>query len=102
MLHIRTERNRRYSNYSFVNAVCRESNPPPAEELKHAYHIAGESFIGKLKEYFILLDDDTAKKSSNSGGRLKAAKADKSGKGGKRRASGDASSETRKKMPATQ
>ncbi len=80
-----------------MNAVKRETNPPSHEELKHAYHIAGESFVGMLKEYFILLDDDAAKKKPNSAG---GAKSDK--QKGKRRASGDVPSDTKKKVPATQ
>ncbi len=103
MLHIRTERNKRYDSYSFVNAVTRES-PPSFDELRHAYHVAGASFIGKLKQIFVVLDDDQAKKPSTAGGHNKASKNDKAGKasGSKRRASGDAASETRKKLPATQ
>ncbi len=92
----------RYNSYSFVNAVTREQNPPSSEELRHAYHVAGNSFVGKLKELFIILDDDEAKKSSSAGGISKAAKADKAGKANKRRASGDTSGETKKKVSATQ
>jgi hypothetical protein len=100
-LHVRTERNRRYNSYSFVNSVCREPIPTQ-DELKHAYHIAGSSFVGQLKEFFLVLDDDQAKKGSGSGGQSKSAKNDKAGKGGKRRASGDNSNETKKKIPSTQ
>jgi hypothetical protein len=105
MLHLRTEKNRRYDSYSFVNAVSRESNPPTAEELRHAYHIAGGSFVGKLKEFFIILDDDKAKKPFKAGP-SKSAKTDKTDKTvkagqGKRRASGEGG-EAKKKVPATQ
>jgi hypothetical protein len=105
MLHFRPERNRRYTSLSFVKAVKRESVPPSYEELKHAYHLAGQSFVGKLKEIFLVLDDDMAKKATNSGGQSKAAKASKPPKevkGSKRRASGDNSGELRSKVPATQ
>jgi hypothetical protein len=99
MLHIRQERNRRYTSYSYVSAVRRETTPPSFEELKHAYHVAGDSFIGRLKEIFLILDDDAAKKPSNAGGKSKASK---NAKAGKRRASGDSSNEVKKKVPATQ
>jgi hypothetical protein len=104
MLHFRQERNRRYSSLSFVKAVSRESPPPSYDELKHAYHLAGQSFVGKLKEIFLVLDDDMAKKATSSGGRSKAAKSAKPSKDvktNKRHASGD-TGEVRKKIPATQ
>jgi hypothetical protein len=82
-----------------------ESVPPTFEELKHAYHLAGQSFVGKLKETFLVLDDDLAKKVTKSGGRNQAAKAVKPAKDGKavkRRASGEVPSDVKKKLPATQ
>ncbi len=97
-LHFRIERNRRYTSLSFVKAVCKEANRLTYDELKHAYHVAGDSFVGQLKELFIILDDDQAKKGSSAGGRSRAAKQSK----GKRRASGEAASEVRNKVPATQ
>ncbi len=102
-LHIRNERNRRYNDYSYVNAVCREPKPTQ-EELRHAYHVAGDSFVGKLKEYFLILDDDHAKKASNAGGQSKAAKAAKGNKAGKgkRHASGEPGDEAKKRVPSTQ
>jgi hypothetical protein len=110
MLHIRSERNKRYTSLSYVNAVTRDSNLiPPAEELRHAYHVAGDSFIGKLKETFLVLDDDIAKKPSRSGGKNKAVSGsgskagNKAGsKANKRRASGEVASDPSKKVSATQ
>ncbi len=109
MLHFRPERNRRYSSISYVKAISREPTPPTFDELRHAYHLAGQSFVGKLKEIFLVLDDDQAKKVSNAGGHAKNAKANKNVKEGQKsgqktklRASNDNSSEVKKKVPATQ
>lgn len=108
MFNFHTERNKRYTTLSYVNAVRREANPPlTAEELRHAYHVAGNSFVGQLKETFLVLDDDAAKKQANSGGgKGKASKApssgNKSAKANKRRASGEGPSDPKKKIPATQ
>jgi hypothetical protein len=84
---------------SFVKAVCKESDPPTADELRHAFHLAGNSFVGQLKELFIVLDDDEAKRPSTAGGKSKA---EKTAKAGKRRASGGTPTETKKRLPATQ
>jgi hypothetical protein len=107
MLHYRSERNRRYNSVSYVKAVCMEQVPPTYNELKHAYHLAGQSFVGKLKEVFLVLDDDMAKKTSKSGGSKQTTKPGKPAKevrasASKRHASGDTSNDVRKKMPATQ
>jgi hypothetical protein len=96
MFNFRQERNRRYTTLSYVNAVRRDQNPPTQEELRHAYHVAGDSFVGLLKETFLVLDDDVAKKGSNAGGKNKASKP------GKRRASIESANDTKKKVSATQ
>jgi hypothetical protein len=104
MLHYRSERNRRYNSLNYVKAISMEKVPPTYDELKHAYHLAGQSFVGKLKEIFLVLDDDLAKKTNKSGSKqaAKASKPTKDGKAIKRRASRDASSDARKKLPSTQ
>jgi len=58
-LHVRKERNRRFMGLSFVEAVA-EDRHVPAEELRPAYRVAGDAFIGRMKRLFILLDDDVA------------------------------------------
>jgi hypothetical protein len=103
MLHYRAERNRRYNSLSYVKAITMEKVPPTYDELKHAYHLAGQSFVGKLKEIFVVLDDDLAKKTSKSGGGKQTTKANKPIRDGKkRRASGDVTSDVKKKLPSTQ
>ncbi len=103
MLHYLAERNRCYNSLSYVKAISMEKVPPTYDELKHAYHLAGLSFVGKLKEIFVVLDDDLAKKTSKSGSSKQAAKATKPTKDGKkRRASGDVTSDIKKKLPSTQ
>jgi hypothetical protein len=94
MLHIRPERNRRHQSLSFVQAVSQDPNPT-AEELLPAYRVAGESFIGQMRDLFIILDDDEAKR--------KPAKSDSQKKKKKRQASGEGPSDIkRKSMPSTQ
>jgi hypothetical protein len=61
MLHIRTDKGRRYHALTFVEAVTQEP-PPSHEDLQAAYRIAGNKLIGKLKKLFIVLDDDVAVK----------------------------------------
>lgn len=107
MLHYRSERNRRYNSLGYVKAICNEQVPPTFDELKHAYHLAGQSFVGKLKEIFLVLDDDLAKKASKSGSKAaakatKPVKDSKETKSTKRRASGDGTNDARKKLPSTQ
>jgi hypothetical protein len=90
-LHVRTERNRRFTPLSFVEAVCQDRHVP-AEELRPAYRVAGDVFIGKMKRLFLLLDDDVAVKQPAKAGSLKK---------NKRQASGDGASGSKKKAPAT-
>jgi hypothetical protein len=92
MLNVRTERNRRFTALSFVEAVCQD-RVVPVDELIPAYRVAGDAFIGRMKRLFIILDDDEAVQ--------KPAKAS-SIKKKKRQASGEGGSGTKKKMPATQ
>jgi hypothetical protein len=103
MLHIRIERNKRYTSYSFVEAVLEEETPTP-QELKGAYRIAGKSFPGRLRKTFIVLADDHVPepptppaKTAKAGGAK-----DKVVKKNKRRASDEGTSTTSKKMPSTQ
>ncbi len=94
MLHVRPERNRRHQSLSFVEAVNQDPNPT-AEELIPAYRVAGESFIGQMRALFMILDDDEAKR--------KPAKSDSQKKKKKRQASGEGTSDIkRKSMPSTQ
>ncbi len=94
MLHIRPERNRRHQSISFVEAVSEDPNPT-LEELLPAYCIAGESFLGQMRDLFVILDDDEAKK--------QPAKSSVQKKKNKRRASGEGSADTKRKtLPSTQ
>jgi len=96
MLHVRSEKNRRHVDLSFVEAVCQDRNIPQ-EDLKPAYRVAGQAFIGRMKRLFIVLDDDEAVK--------QPAKANVQKKKIKRQASGNSpsgSSGTKKMMPSTQ
>jgi hypothetical protein len=61
MLHVRAEKNRRHVALSFVEAVCQDKTIPQ-EDLRPAYRVAGEAFIGRMKRLFIVLDDDEAVK----------------------------------------
>ncbi len=92
-LNVRTERNRRHTTLSFVEAVGQDS-APTVEELLPAYRVAGDGFIGKMKALFIILDDDVAVKQPQRAGIQKKKK---------RQASGDSTVETKKKaLPSTQ
>ncbi len=91
-LHVRTERNRRFIPLSFVEAVCQDRHVP-AEELRPAYRVAGDVFIGKMKRLFLLLDDDVAVRQPAKAGNQK--------KNIKRQASGDGASGSKKKTPVT-
>jgi hypothetical protein len=97
MLNMKPERNKRFIALGFVEAVDQD-NTPTTEELMSAYRVAGDSFIGRMKRLFIVLDDDEAAKQP-----WKAAVQKKKNK---RHASGDGpsgSSGTKKKtLPATQ
>ena len=80
----------------FVEAVNEDSHVP-AEELKPAYRVAGDAFIGRMKRLFLLLDDDVAVKQPAKAGTQK--------KNIKRQASGEGSSGSsgsKKKLPSTQ
>jgi hypothetical protein len=94
MLNVRPERNRRHQALTFVEAVLEDPNAT-LEELIPAYRVAGESFLGRMREYFIVLDDDEAKKKPSSAGSIKKKK--------KRQASGEGPSDVkRKNLPSTQ
>jgi hypothetical protein len=100
-LNVRSERNKRHTSLSFVEAV--DQDPIlTTEELLPAYRIAGDAFIGKMKALFLVLDDDEAKKQPWKSGSQKKNQNQKK----KRQASGEGSSGTsdikRKPMPATQ
>jgi len=95
MLNIRVEKNRRHQALSFVEAVCQDSSPT-LEELIPAYRIAGDSFLGKMREIFIILDDEEAKKQPGKAGAIKK-------KQKKRHASSEGPSDLKKKsVPSTQ
>jgi hypothetical protein len=92
-LYLRSERNRRFVAHSFVEAVCQDRNVP-AEDLRAAYRVAGDAFIGKMKRRFIVLDDDEAVRQPAKANTQKKAK---------RQASGDGPSGSKKnKLPSTQ
>ncbi len=94
MLNVKQERHKRFTALSFVEAVAQDSNPT-VEELIPAYRVAGDSFIGRMKTLFIVLDDDEAVKQPWKSGSVK--------KKNKRHASGDNASGSKKKsLPATQ
>ncbi len=96
MLNVRQERNRRFQELSFIEAVSQDSQPT-VEELIPAYRVAGDSFMGKMRQLFVVLDDDTAKgKPSQQGSQKKKNKRQASGEGS---ASGDSK---RKTLPSTQ
>ena len=96
VLNVRPERNRRFQPLSFVEAVGQDTQPT-VEELLPAYRVAGDTFIGKMRRLFIVLDDDTAKtKPAQSGSQKKKIKRRASGEG---RSSGDSK---RKTVPSTQ
>jgi len=92
LFNFRLHKTRRYSTLTFVEAVTQEPNPSH-EDLSHAYRIAGNKLIGKLRKLFIVLDDDVAAKLQSRG----------SGRGvkNKRRASLDGPS-NKKRLPSTQ
>ncbi len=95
-LNVRSERNRRHTSLSFVEAVSQDPNLT-TEELIPAYRVAGDTFIGKMKALFLVLDDDEAKKKPGNAGSQK--KKEKK----KRQASGDSSVEIKRKpLPSTQ
>jgi hypothetical protein len=90
-MHYRTDKTRRYNTLTFVDAVTQE--PAPChDDLQAAYRIAGSKFLGKLKKFFLVLDDDFAAKLQNKTSGPKK---------NKRRASTDGPSQ-KKKMPSTQ
>jgi hypothetical protein len=93
MLHVRPERNRRLTELSFVEAVGQDTQPT-VEELLPAYRVAGDAFPGRLRELFIVLDDDVSKN--------KPAKSGSQKKKNKRSASGDGPAERKKTVPSTQ
>ncbi len=93
MLHVRPERNRRHVALSFVEAICQD-RAVSVEELRPAYRVAGDAFLGRLKRLFIILDDDEAIR--------KPAAASSQKKKNKRQASGDSTDGGKKKMPSTQ
>jgi hypothetical protein len=96
-LHVRSERNRRFVGLSFVEAVSQDMHVP-VEDLRPAYRVAGDAFIGRMKRLFILLDDDTAvKQPAKAGTQKKTAKRQASVE----RASGGASG-SKKKVSSTQ
>ncbi len=95
-MHVRSERNRRFTALSFVESVSQDRHVA-ADELRQAYRVAGDSFLGKMKRLFILLDDDEAVR--------QPAKAATTKKKTKRQASGEGSSGgsgNKKPMPSTQ
>ncbi len=93
-LHVRTERNRRFIPLGFVEAVSQDRHVP-AEELRPAYRVAGDVFIGRMKKLFLVLDDDVAVR--------QPAKAGSQKKNVKRQASGEgASGSKQKKTSSTQ
>jgi hypothetical protein len=89
-LYLRSERNRRFIAHSFVEAVDQDRNVP-TEDLRPAYRVAGDAFIGKMKRRFIILDDDEAVRQPAKAGNHK--------KNVKRQASGDGPSGSKKKPP---
>jgi hypothetical protein len=95
-LHVRNERNRRFVALGFVEAVDQDRHVP-VEELRPAYRVAGDAFIGRMKRLFVLLDDDVAvRQPAKAGNQKKNSKRQASGEG----ASG--SSGPKKKLPSTQ
>jgi hypothetical protein len=92
MLHIRPERNRRHVALSFVEAVSQD-RAISVEELRPAYRVAGDAFLGRLKRLFIVLDDDEASQKPASAG---------SQKKNKRQASGDSTNGAKNKKPSRQ
>jgi hypothetical protein len=83
---------------SFVEAVCQDRHVP-VEELRPAYRVAGDAFIGRMKRLFILLDDDTAvRQPAKAGAPKKNVKRQASGEG----TSGLGGSGSKKKLPSTQ
>jgi hypothetical protein len=95
-LNVRSERNKRHTSLSFVEAV--DQDPIlTTEELLPAYRVAGDAFIGKMKALFLVLDDDEAKKQP-----WKSSSQKKNQKK-KHQASGEGSTDIKRKpMPATQ
>ncbi len=94
ILNVRCEKNRRFTELGFVDSVCQDTHPT-VEELIPAYRVAGDAFIGQMRELFVVLDDDEAVK--------KPAKAGSQKKKNKRQASGDSSLISKKKsLPSTQ
>jgi hypothetical protein len=92
---VRIEKNRRYTSLNYVEAVNQDSCPT-TEDLIPAYRVAGDGFPGQLKALFLVLSDDEAAKQPHRAGNQKK-------KQNKRHASGEGSSETKKKsVPATQ
>jgi hypothetical protein len=81
-MHVRSERNRRFNPLSFVEAVSQDRYVAH-EDLRPAYRVAGDAFIGKMKRLFILLDDDEAVRQPAKAANLKKkTKRQASGEGG--------------------
>ncbi len=69
-LHVRSERNRRFVALSFVEAVDQDRYVP-GSELRPAYRVAGDAFMGRMKRLFIVLDDDEAARQPAKAGNQK-------------------------------
>jgi hypothetical protein len=94
-MHVRSERNRRFNPLSFVESV-HQDRYVAHDELRPAYRVAGDSFIGRMKRLFILLDDDEAvRQPAKAANQKKKVKRQASGEGGP-------GSGTKKKLPSTQ
>ncbi len=96
-LHVRNERNRRFVELGFVEAVKQDQHVP-VDELRPAYRVAGDAFVGRMKKLFLLLDDDVAiRQPAKAANQKKTAKRQASGEGTSGGASG-----SKKKLPSTQ
>jgi hypothetical protein len=94
-MHVRSERNRRFNPLSFVESVSQDRYVAH-DELRPAYRVAGDAFIGKMKRLFILLDDDEAvRQPAKAANQKKKVKRQASGEGG-------SGSGTKKKPASTQ
>jgi hypothetical protein len=95
-MHVRSERNRRFTPLSFVEAVSQDRYVAH-DDLRPAYRVAGDAFIGRMKRLFILLDDDEAvRQPAKAGTQKKQSKRQASGEGG------SGGSGKQKKMASTQ
>ncbi len=94
VMNVRPDRNRRFQQLSFIEAINQDSQPT-VEELLPAYRVASEGFIGQMRKLFLVLDNDEATNKPNKSGTQK--------KKNKRHASGEGSTELKKKsLPSTQ